>query len=95
LVLGGAFGLLSVLAALGWWFVKGRNRSLAMHGAQPSSKSLEDQCFATALDEIEAGATDRAAMARAMANANGNPDQLKALYIKERVAQLSRLSRRP
>ena len=41
--------------------------------------------YEEALDEFESGSPDRAALARATVNAAGNPDRLKAEYIRIRA----------
>jgi hypothetical protein len=85
----------SILVAALWFIVAGSlTQRFLNRSTKPSRNTVsvdDDHSYKTAYEEMSSGQFQTATWAKAFANAEGNQDKAKALYIKYRVEQLSAL----
>lgn len=76
---------------LGWLYWKLIREAPWKSGANTIKSGSDNQFYEMAWDEIQAGNVSKGLWARSYAQAAGNDEKARALYVKERVKELRRL----
>jgi len=82
----------SIIVAALWFIVAGKLTQRFFNRSTKTNRNIistdDDHSYKTAYEEMSSGQFQTATWAKAFANAEGNQDKAKALYIKYRVEQL-------